>query len=93
MLSQQFTTGKLALILVLGRIRTIQVTQSGGNHTVSEEDIPFKKGDILNMHHLKQALANVRCNSHRDAHISINPVDELTEQSDIKIEILHTFNK
>ncbi len=86
--SQQLTTGKLALILVPGRIRTIQVTKSGGNHTVSEEDIPFKKGDILNMHHLKQALTNIRRNPHRDAHISINPVDELAVQSDIKIEIL-----
>lgn len=86
--SQNLTTGKLMLIFIPGRIRTIHVTKSGGNHSISDEDIPFKKGDILNMHHLQQALKNIRRNPNRDAHISVSPVDELAEQSDIKIEIL-----
>lgn len=86
---QNIQSGNLTLTVVEGRVRNITLKKIGEKASNSNSDyahvIPLKKGDILNLRAIEQALESFKKVPTIEADIKIEPT-EMMGQSDIVIE-------
>ncbi len=86
---QNIQSGNLTLTVVIGRVRNITLKKMGEKTSETSTDyahvIPLKKGDILNLRAIEQALESFKKVPTIEADIKIEPT-EMMGQSDIVIE-------
>lgn len=91
---QDMSHGTLVLTLIPGRIRTIRLSDPVDPRANLSNALPMKKGDVLNLRDIEQALENLKRVPTAEADIQIEPAqgdDAQLGESDLVVSYRQSF--
>ena len=91
---QDLATGRLALTVVAGRVRTIRFAPGADPRGTAANALPVSAGDILNLRDIEQGLENFKRVPTAEADIQITPAEgegAQPGQSDLVIQYRQAF--
>ncbi len=91
---QDMSHGTLVLTLIPGRIRTIRLSAPVDPRANLNNALPMKKGDVLNLRDIEQALENLKRVPTAEADIQIEPAqgdDAQLGESDLVVSYRQSF--